>query len=64
MSYIPKIIPVQLTEDDVTELKILHDQLEQDEFANRGTTRLNDSARQREHLKQCLTRILNQIPRA
>lgn len=63
MSYVPIIHPVQLTEDDVSELKALSERIEQDEFAHRGTRITNDT-RQREHLKACLNRILKQIPRA
>ncbi len=62
MSYTPIIQTVQLTEDDVSELKSLLERLEQEEFAHRGS-RNTDAAHGRDVLKQSLIRILNQLPR-
>jgi hypothetical protein len=58
----PIIHPVRLTEDDVTELKHLLEEIEQAKFIFRGAARLTDADRSRDHLKASLVRILNQIP--
>jgi len=60
--YTPAIHTVQLTEEDISELKALLERIEQDEFSHRGM-RTTDTSRSRDLLKQSLTRILNQIPR-
>jgi hypothetical protein len=63
MSYTPANHSIIINDEDVSELKVLLDDINRLQFDNRARPRLDDSLRSADHLKKTVVKILDQIPR-